>query len=1037
MTSFETNSLHGRRNVVFAVPTNQPMKTDQTVSQFLSAAGAMIAAVLLFGACPASAQVTEMLHSTPTGTLRDNYDGVVGCQVKIGSTNVVVSHLGIYGTSSGLNASHIAGVMDTSLGVLGQVTVPAGTAAYFTNGFWWVPLDPPLLLSANGTYNLGGTVANGDGDGWQDAFGSTWNTFFIGSQATTTRHAMYGSGVAGWPPASFSQNGNNTTYGNVSLAYIEVDQARVGVQVTNTSLSAGQTLSVIGFASGQQPISYQWYKSPNTLLPDQTNAVLTIANASTNDSGTYFLTATNALGGEQSANVAALITSFPVGITSHPTNLTVFANYPASFSITATGSPPVSFQWFRNGAPISGATLSDYTIAAASLTNNGDVYSCVASNFTSYTPYTAVSSNAVLTVIPNLAMPQAFLHGARTSATNNFGGLVGGQFTVGNSPVLVTHLGYYANGGTNLALDHHVGIFSANGSVLYGSVVVPAGNYPDPTGAYIVTNGYEWAPLNPPLVLSNNTQYLLLAEVFSGSPTPDPWGDTYSVADLNPYFASACDAVYWGGAWPNAGVAGQYSGQMYSAPNLAILALPSPSAFVAPTTVTQYVGFNTTLTATVAGQPPVTLGWFKDSSPLSERANLILNLTNLSMGDAGNYYVIATNPVATAQSGNATLTVLPDVGPTITQDIQSQDVFVYQNVQFVAGADGTPTLNYRWTFNGNTIPGVTGNVLSLANVSAANVGSYQFIVTNNWGAATSSVASLTIETVPPGTYAAAVMGTNLLAYYRFSDVSSGFGIATNQGTLGHAINGTYEGTYSGVAGPTGFSNFEPDNQAVSLSGYDADVLIPSFGSLTVANLTLAAWVYDGGGQFDNTAILFHRSSSIFGLSIGQTNGEWLKYTWNNGFFNNYTGLILPTNQWAFVAMVISPTNAAIYLQNGTSMQSTNFAGTYPAASLNGNSYIGWDTAGGSSGRRWGGSIDEVMVFNQALSPSAINALYAGIPASVTLNLARSGNNLVLSWPWGTLLEATNLAGPWTTNNATSPYTVSPTGAMKFFKVQVQ
>jgi hypothetical protein len=281
------------------------------------------------------------------------------------------------------------------------------------------------------------------------------------------------------------------------------------------------------------------------------------------------------------------------------------------------------------------------------------------------------------------------------------------------------------------------------------------------------------------------------------------------------------------------------------------------------------------------------------------------------------------------------------------------------------------------------------------------------------------------------------MGTNLLAYYRFSDVSSGFGIATNQGTLGHAINGTYEGTYSGVAGPTGFSNFEPDNQAVSLSGYDADVLIPSFGSLTVANLTLAAWVYDGGGQFDNTAILFHRSSSIFGLSIGQTNGEWLKYTWNNGFFNNYTGLILPTNQWAFVAMVISPTNAAIYLQNGTSMQSTNFAGTYPAASLNGNSYIGWDTAGGSSGRRWGGSIDEVMVFNQALSPSAINALYAGIPASVTLNLARSGNNLVLSWPWGTLLEATNLAGPWTTNNATSPYTVSPTGAMKFFKVQVQ
>ena len=154
-----------------------------------------------------------------------------------------------------------------------------------------------------------------------------------------------------------------------------------------------------------------------------------------------------------------------------------------------------------------------------------------------------------------------------------------------------------------------MGIFSADGSVLYGSVVVPAGDYPDPTGTYVVTNGYAWAPLNPPLVLSNNTQYLLVAEVFSGT---DPWGDTYAISDLNPYFASACNATYWGAAWPSAGGAGNYSGQMYSAPNMAILALATPSAFVQPTNVTQWAGFNITLTAIVEGQPPLNLQWYKE-----------------------------------------------------------------------------------------------------------------------------------------------------------------------------------------------------------------------------------------------------------------------------------------------------------------------------------------------------------------------------------------------------------------------------------------
>ena len=52
-----------------------------------------------------------------------------------------------------------------------------------------------------------------------------------------------------------------------------------------------------------------------------------------------------------------------------------------------------------------------------------------------------------------------------------------------------------------------------------------------------------------------------------------------------------------------------------------------------------------------------------------------------------------------------------------------------------------------------------------------------------------------------------------------------------------------------------------------------------------------------------------------------------------------------------------------------------------------------------------------------------------------LSLTNSGKNMVLSYVGGQLLEATNMSGPWTTNlTATSPFTISPTGQMKFYRV---
>lgn len=54
---------------------------------------------------------------------------------------------------------------------------------------------------------------------------------------------------------------------------------------------------------------------------------------------------------------------------------------------------------------------------------------------------------------------------------------------------------------------------------------------------------------------------------------------------------------------------------------------------------------------------------------------------------------------------------------------------------------------------------------------------------------------------------------------------------------------------------------------------------------------------------------------------------------------------------------------------------------------------------------------------------------------ISLSIERSVPNLVLNWPGGTLLESASLAGPWTTNPAAAPYTITPTNSQRFYRVQ--
>jgi hypothetical protein len=83
-------------------------------------------------------------------------------------------------------------------------------------------------------------------------------------------------------------------------------------------------------------------------------------------------------------------------ITAHPSNETVTAGQSATFTVSASGSAPLSYQWQRNMANISGATSASYTLSSTTLTDNGAKFRCVVTNGFG----NATSNEATLTVQP-------------------------------------------------------------------------------------------------------------------------------------------------------------------------------------------------------------------------------------------------------------------------------------------------------------------------------------------------------------------------------------------------------------------------------------------------------------------------------------------------------------------------------------------------------------------------------------------------------------------------------------------------------------
>jgi len=156
----------------------------------------------------------------------------------------------------------------------------------------------------------------------------------------------------------------------------------LAVQPASVTVTAGQPANFSVSVSGSAPISYQWRK--NTVnIGGATAASYSTPATTTADSGSNFdVVVKNNVASVTSAQATLTVNPAPAAptITTQPANQTVTAGQTATFSVVATGTAPLTYQWQMNGAAITGATAASYTTPVTTAPNSGELFRVVVSN---------------------------------------------------------------------------------------------------------------------------------------------------------------------------------------------------------------------------------------------------------------------------------------------------------------------------------------------------------------------------------------------------------------------------------------------------------------------------------------------------------------------------------------------------------------------------------------------------------------------------------------------------------------------------------
>ena len=145
----------------------------------------------------------------------------------------------------------------------------------------------------------------------------------------------------------------------------------------------------------------------------------------------------------------------------------------------------------------------------------------------------------------------------------------------------------------------------------------------------------------------------------------------------------------------------------------------------------------------MAGSSPLSYQWELNGTNFATTTAGLLVFTNAQPANDGTYEVTITNAAGTVASASATLTVV-DAGPIVVAGPTNQTSLAGNDAAFSVSTAGSLPMSYQWQFNGTNIESATNAALSLANLTIANEGTYDVVVSNAFGFSASTNAYLNV-----------------------------------------------------------------------------------------------------------------------------------------------------------------------------------------------------------------------------------------------------------------------------------------------------
>jgi hypothetical protein len=301
-------------------------------------------------------------------------------------------------------------------------------------------------------------------------------------------------------------------------------------------------------------------------------------------------------------------------------------------------------------------------------------------------------------------------------------------------------------------------------------------------------------------------------------------------------------------------------------------------------------------------------------------------------------------------------------GPVIVTPPANQIALTGTNVAFAVNVAGATPLSLQWLFNGSPIFGAGGATLLLSNLQPTHAGIYSVVVSNSFGATTSPPATLTVTLPSPG---------GLIGWWP-GDGSALNWVGTNHGQL---INGAAFG--SGQVA-----------QAFELDGTDDYVDIGDLTPLTNATeFTVVAWINKLGhtnglagfvGRWDSYPLTRTNSFLLYNGDGANTDRGALALCFSDHSGGVLAGqTVLPDLEWVHLVATWRSADGytAIYKNGQLDKAGTLGVGKVLKYLPGYSAKIGeWGVVRGAA-YKFGGLIDEVAVFQRALSAQEIKSLY--------------------------------------------------------------